>query len=123
MGLRVLVCGGRDFNNAAMLARAMAALPSKPSVVIHGAARGADTLAGQWAKEAGVPVEVYPAEWAAHGRKAGALRNAEMLAKGKPDFVLAMPGGSGTAHMVSIARLAGVPTATNAAELAAALPQ
>lgn len=56
-----------------------------------------------------VPVIVYHADWNAHGRSAGPIRNAKMLAEGKPDLVVAFPGGKGTAHMVGIARKAGVP--------------
>ena len=36
------------------------------------------------------------------------MRNARMLAEGKPDLVVAFPGGRGTADMVAQARKAGV---------------
>jgi len=109
-GPRVLVCGGRDFNARDFAFACLDAHAASASVVIHGGARGADTLAGEWAmKRQRVPVIVYHADWNAHGRSAGPIRNAKMLAEGKPDLVIAFPGGKGTAHMVSIARKAGVP--------------
>lgn len=80
----------------------------RPSVVIHGGARGADSLAGEVATKAGVPVEVYPAQWEKHGRRAGPIRNQQMLDEGRPDVVLAMPGGVGTADMVRRAKAAGL---------------
>jgi len=80
----------------------------KVSVVIHGAAPGADTLAGRWAELRRVPVEAFPADWEKHGRAAGPIRNAPMLAEGKPDLVVAFPGGRGTANMCKQARAAGV---------------
>jgi len=43
-----------------------------------------------------------------HGRAAGPVRNAQMLAEGKPDFVVAFPGGRGTADMCKQARARGV---------------
>lgn len=78
-------------------------------VVIHGAARGADKLAGQIADEFGFRTLAYPADWETHGKKAGFVRNTHMLREGRPDCVLAAPGGKGTAMMVDIARRAGVP--------------
>lgn len=77
-------------------------------MIIHGGARGADSLAAYWAAHSGVPFETYQADWKQHGRGAGPIRNKRMLSEGKPDLVVAFPGGSGTAHMVRIAREAGV---------------
>lgn len=103
---RVLVCGGRYFDDYSFLASELDSL--SPSVVIHGGARGADTLAHRWAQNHCVPIERYPADWDRYGRAAGPIRNVEMLAKSQPDVVLAFPGGDGTAHMVKIARALGV---------------
>lgn len=105
--LRVLVCGGRDFQDQAKL---WAALDDLTGVVlvIHGGARGADSLGGAWAVARGIPVEVFPADWAKHRKKAGILRNIQMLTDGKPDLVVAAPGGRGTEDMVRRAVDAGV---------------
>ena len=108
---RVLCCGGRDYANRAALFAALDHLLAKrlPGVVIiHGGAQGSDSLAGQYAFERGLACEVYPADWAAHGRAAGPLRNARMITEGKPDAVVAFAGGRGTADMVGKARAAGV---------------
>ena len=103
---RALVCGGRDFADYAFVERVLDYY--SPTVVIHGCARGADSLADQWAFAHLIPVERYPADWRKHGKAAGPIRNAEMLHEGKPDVVIAFPGGVGTAHMVKIARAKGV---------------
>ena len=66
-------------------------------------------MAFRWAAERNVFQRVFFAKWALIGRGAGPLRNQQMLREGKPDLVLAFPGGKGTAHMVRIARKAGVP--------------
>lgn len=50
----------------------------------------------------------FPAKWKMYGRSAGAIRNAVMLSEFQPDIVVAFPGGRGTAHMVRIARAAGI---------------
>lgn len=106
--MRALVCGGRDYGEKLHLFAILDLFG--PTRVIHGAARGADTLAGDWARQRGVGCSVFPADWAGYGPKAGHLRNAQMLREGQPDLVLAFPGGRGTANMIKQARAAGVPT-------------
>lgn len=109
--MRVLVCGGRDFQDddaidfmAYHLCKFHEAIPF--SVLIHGAARGADSIAGWWADEMGIPTEEYPIskqDWNTHGKRAGYLRNKQMYDEGRPDLVMAFPGGNGTQNMVDIA--------------------
>lgn len=106
MTQRILVCGGRDFADYDFLADALDWYA--PDVVIHGAAKGADSLAHRWAQNRCVTVESYPADWRKNGKAAGPIRNVRMLAEGRPDVVLAFPGGNGTAHMCKIARAKGV---------------
>ena len=107
--IRVLVCGGRDFEDRLVLYAVLDRLNATRgfAVVIAGGARGADTLAAEWAGERGVPAEVYMAEWGRLGRKAGPIRNRRMLDEGRPDLVVAFPGGKGTAGMIALARAAG----------------
>jgi hypothetical protein len=109
--MRVLVCGGREFTDRGRLDRALAAFnrACPISVLIEGDARGADRFAGEWGRANGITVLVFPAEWERLGRAAGLIRNEQMLREGKPDVVLAFPGGRGTAHMKRIAAAAGVP--------------
>ena len=107
---KVLVCGGRDFSDKKLMDGAMSELDNavRISEVIHGGASGADSMAGRWAEQHNIPVTVFKADWSRYGKSAGPRRNEKMLYEGKPDFVLAFPGGRGTAHMVSIAEKAGV---------------
>lgn len=102
--MRLLVCGGRDYGDRATVWRYLGSIRPGVEVVIHGAARGADRLAGEWARENGIPEEAYPADWEAHGKRAGFLRNERMLREGRPDLVVAFPGGNGTRMMIDIAK-------------------
>lgn len=105
--MKVLVCGGRDFNDGARLREVLTSFHENLGPItclVHGAAAGADSLAGTWAEHKGVPVKAYPADWKRHGRGAGPIRNQQMLDAEKPDLVLAFPGGRGTAHMMRIAK-------------------
>ena len=103
---RVLVCGGRDFSDYHLLARTLYEL--KPAAIIVGDASGADHHASVWAFRTNCPWEVYRADWQQYGKAAGPIRNQLMLDEGKPDLVVAFPGGRGTADMVRRARAAGV---------------
>lgn len=106
---RVLVCGGRDYNDYDTVCRVLDDLLEHGEVtIIHGAARGADSLADRWAAERGVERYGFPARWDEHRRAAGWIRNQEMIDEGCPDLVVAFPGGNGTADMVRRARLAGI---------------
>lgn len=110
----ILICGGRDFNDHGLFDRTMIDIhnqyvtASKPAFYIAGGARGADTEAIRLAKIWGIPYKIYPADWEQYGKRAGYIRNQQMLDEGKPDLVVAFPGGKGTAMMVDIARKAGV---------------
>lgn len=111
-GYRVLVCGGRDFTDAGYLFAVLDHYHRETGAfecVIQGCARGADTLAGEWADARNVPVLPFPADWDSHPRAAGPIRNAQMLREGRPSFVVAFPGGNGTEDMKRQARRAGVP--------------
>lgn len=113
--MRLLVCGGRHYAGEAGFDREMNAMFARvgyPIVIITGCAGGADRLARQWANSHGVPLKVFKADWTAHGRAAGPKRNQRMLDEGQPDFVLAFPGGRGTADMVrrAVTRSPAIPT-------------
>lgn len=110
--MRVLVCGGRDFTDRALLFDALDKFNAAAPIdcIIHGDARGADQLAGDWASERNICCDIYPANWDRDGKAAGPIRNRLMLTDGRPDQVIAFPGGRGTADMVKQAKAAGVST-------------
>lgn len=111
MEQRVLVCGGRDYDDRDQLFGILdTAHTANPIIcLIHGAARGADTLAADWALERDVLANAYPANWDRHGNAAGPIRNRRMLEEGKPHMVIAFPGGKGTANMIIQAEAADIP--------------
>ena len=103
--MRVLVCGGRRYDNKDKVAAILAAI--KPTVIIQGGGTGADELAKIWAQRNNVPTVTYFPTWH-FGRGGGPRRNQFMLEDGRPDLVVAFPGGAGTADMKHRARHAGV---------------
>lgn len=111
----ILVCGGRNYNNRQRVHEALSDAVAQMTCqgeqirIIHGGASGADALAGEWAEMNDLEAVVFSANWRLDGRAAGPIRNTRMLRAGRPDLVVAFPGGRGTADMVSKALNAGVP--------------
>jgi hypothetical protein len=109
--MRVLVCGGRDYQNKERVFQVLDLIHKKlkeKMIIIHGGARGADTLAGEYARERQLEELVFPADWKTHGKSAGAIRNTQMLKEGTPKLVVAFPGGNGTKHMIDISKKHGI---------------
>lgn len=100
MGFQVIIAGGRDFADYGLLqAKCDQFFREKPpTAIISGAARGADTLGARYARERGVPVLEFPADWVRLGKRAGMVRNLQML--DSADAVVAFWDGQsrGTAH-------------------------
>lgn len=105
--MRVLVCGGRDFDDPGLLFKTLE--NHHIEKLIEGGARGADRIARQYAYTMNIPKLTFEADWKKYGNSAGPIRNQQMIDEGKPDLVIAFPGGRGTADMVKRAIKAGVP--------------
>lgn len=108
--MRVLVCGGRDFEDFEAVDYVLEYFHTKVepiSLIIQGGATGADSLAKDWAHMNYIPCLEHPANWPKYNKPAGMIRNKEMLKWG-PEMVIAFPGGKGTAGMVKLAKQAGL---------------
>lgn len=120
-GIRILVCGGRGFSpsdawnwleghaRSAIANRFGRMRPIEIDAIIHGGAHGADEGAARWGDSEHCKVIAFPADWRKHGKAAGPIRNRKMAIEGKPDVVIAFPGGRGTANMIETAEGLGIP--------------
>lgn len=118
---RILVTGSRNWQDIGVVRRALnevlAVRPhDQPIVVVHGdCPTGADIMAKTWALTADdyerVTEEPHPAAWHLHGRKAGPIRNQNMVSKGA-DVCLAFikDGSRGASHTARLAEEAGIET-------------
>lgn len=103
---KLIVAGGRDFSDKALLDKTLMGLciagalaPFNVSIV-SGMARGADALGAQFARENGVKLYEYVANWDKHGKRAGFIRN-EVMGKAADGLLAFHDGASkGTAHMI-----------------------
>ena len=106
----ILICGDRNWTDRTAIARELRRFNPMADTIIHGAARGADSLVGYLAKTMGFAVRSYPAQWDTYGRAAGPIRNKLMLDQ-DPDLVLAfhpdITQSKGTGNMVKIAQAKG----------------
>lgn len=106
---KVIVAGGRDFNNQAFLNKTLDALLADKTkdheiIIVSGAAKGADTQGEVYARSKGYPLESHPADWDTYGRSAGYRRNKEM-AESADALVCFWDGESrGSKHMIDLAR-------------------
>jgi len=84
----ILVSGDRDWPHGwEPIARALERYGA--SMVMHGAARGADLDAQEAAIRLEIPYFGVPARWSTEGKGAGIKRNQRMLESGRIDMVLA----------------------------------
>ena len=79
---RVIIAGCRDFADYELLKEKcdfyLQTNTKEDIVIVTGQAVGADALGERCAQERGFQLETYPADWKAHGRAAGPIRNAKM---------------------------------------------
>lgn len=113
--MRLLICGDRHWTNKQLIAQELLKV-APDTVIIAGAAQGADTIAAREARQLGLIVHEFPAKWSEYGRAAGPIRNLEML-----QFLKASEGdevwafhddlehSKGTKHMVNAAHKARIP--------------
>lgn len=110
--MKVLICGSRDWPSITPIHDRVRDLIAErgPFEVIHGGARGADSMAGLVAEWCRLPCTALNADWDRYGKRAGIIRNLQMLDL-EPDLVLAfrVNGSRGTTHMIEAAKKAGVP--------------
>ncbi len=124
-GLRIIIAGGRDFNDYELLRKeclriisdkvqrmGYKTIPREKVTIISGTAKGADTLGEKFSAEFNLGLEKFPADWTNDGKAAGPIRNKKML-----DYALADPEdyegmliafwdgkSSGTANMIKISK-------------------
>lgn len=109
----VIVTGSRDWadEDGIWAALSRAVLDFHVTHLVHGGAKGADRIAGEWAQRASVHVQVYRADWEQFGKGAGTLRNLQML-EAHPDAMVVgfpLPASKGTVHCLLAARKLGMP--------------
>lgn len=76
--MKTIIAGSRTIEDYDALQRVMARIDFTIDEVVSGGCWGVDLMGERWARENGIPVRQFAADWAKHGRTAGELRNREM---------------------------------------------
>jgi hypothetical protein len=115
----ILVTGSRDYADRRAVWHGLSdrLIKHGPFILRHGACpTGADWMAHEWwvvrGQRAGVIEDPHPADWKTHGKPAGFIRNAEMVALGADEALAFFADGApnkGTQHTVDLATRAGIP--------------
>jgi len=110
---RILICGDRNYQDWIKVQEYLDTI-SRTTIIIHGGARGADSLAGNLATSLKMKVIKFPANWDKYGKAAGVLRNQQMLDEGYPDLVVYfhkdIENSKGTRDMLKRATDSGIRT-------------
>ncbi len=117
MGKRILVTGSRDWSDRDTIAEVLldacnkfkAYHQSEITLVSGGCPTGADAIAEELWKSWGGEVERHPADWDQYGKRAGFIRNSEMVKLGADICVAFIKNHSKGATMtVDLAHKAGL---------------
>lgn len=115
--MNILICGDRNYKDWSKIQDYLETLDPMHDVIIHGAARGADRLAGNLATALHIKVLEFPAKWNEFERAAGPIRNQQMIDEGHPDLVVYfhddINSSKGTKDMVTRATRIKIPVLAN----------
>lgn len=102
--MKVIIAGSRNFNDYKLLYHICNKELTTQDEIVSGTAKGADRLGELYAKEIGLTISQFPADWDLWGKSAGYKRNVEM-AKYADGLIAFWDGKSkGTKHMIDIAK-------------------
>ncbi|MEH6564654.1 MAG: DUF2493 domain-containing protein [Halopseudomonas sp.] len=111
MAVRIIVCGGRNFNDRRAVYRVLDHIHTHRSIreIIQGdGPTGADRWAREWAINCGQTLTGYQLGGTKNTRYPEQMRARQML-KDLPDGLVAFPGHGECIALIAAARAAGVP--------------
>jgi hypothetical protein len=113
---RVLITGSRTWTNETLMREAFESINKDNEynfrvILVHGTAKGADSMADKIGQELGWSIERHPADWNTHGKRAGFVRNSEMVSLGA-DICLAFikENSRGATMCAALAEKKNIPT-------------
>ena len=102
--MKVIVAGSRSVTSKSVVFELLNMVSIGVTELVSGAASGVDTLGEEWAKEQGIAIKQFPADWEKLGKRAGYVRN-EQMAEYADALIAIWDGVSpGSKHMIDVAR-------------------
>lgn len=115
--IRILVCGGRHFDNYDLLEKTINEVTEESGCedieIVSGHCDGADKLGELYAEKHNAAVKIFPAEWKKYGKRAGPMRNKQMVdyisgCEHKTVIAFVSVNTKGTRNTSALAKKAGV---------------
>ncbi|MDA3780197.1 MAG: DUF2493 domain-containing protein [Bacteroidales bacterium] len=104
--MKVIIAGGRDFDDYDMLCQRVDKILSRQTEIeiVSGRAKGADQLGEKYAKLRDYPIKMFPANWNLYGKRSGFIRNEDMAEYSDALIVFWNQESKGSEHMIDVAR-------------------
>ncbi len=102
--MKLAIIGSRTFIDYNTLCNHLKQYINVTTLVVSGGARGADSLGEQWAQDNNIQTQIFPAEWNKYGKRAGYIRNEDIIKN--CDFCIAFWDGKskGTLHSIKLCK-------------------
>ena len=101
---KLAIIGGRDFHDYSLMCKFLDPHKDSVSEVISGGAKGADSLGYKWAIDNNIPTTIFKPDWELHGKRAGFIRNADIV-NGCDRLIAFWDGKSkGTANSIQLTK-------------------
>ena len=104
--MKVVIAGSRYFDDYKYVEKCVNESDIEISTIISGGAMGVDFSAIKYAKEYGIPLVIFNADWFRYGKAAGPIRNKKM-AELCEALIAIKTNGKGTQNMIKEAEKLG----------------
>jgi hypothetical protein len=103
--MKLAVIGSRNFSDSHLLTKCLNMLNEEYQLttIVSGGAKGADIMGQRWAEIRGIETEIYLPDWENLGKRAGILRNKDIVEAS--DIIIAFWDGisNGTRNSIDVA--------------------
>lgn len=100
--MKIVIAGSRDYPNLTQVKNYVLNLPIG-TTVISGGTHGVDQAAEDTALATGLAVEIHKADWQTYGKRAGYIRNEEMVSRADKVVVFWDGVSPGSKHTIDLA--------------------
>lgn len=87
--MRLAIIGSREFKQYQYLVTLLDPIKDSIEWIISGGARGVDSMAERYARVNKIPFLLFPANWDKYGKRAGFIRNQQIV--DEADYMIAIP--------------------------------
>lgn len=104
--MKLAVVGSREFNDYELLKSKLDSIHKRKSItlIVSGGAKGADSMSERWAKENNIETLIFIPDWNKFGKKAGFLRNEDIIKNSDAVIAFWDEVSKGTKHSINLAK-------------------